>query len=61
VVARGGVEPPTFRFSADLPLAGPLTISLVLKGSWTTVNREEPAGASVKGQKIGQTHTPCRA
>ena len=29
-------------------------MSLVLNGSSTTVNREEPAGASVKGQKIGQ-------
>lgn len=32
----------------------PLTKSLVLNDSSTTVNREEPARASVKGQKIGQ-------
>ena len=29
-------------------------MSLVLNGSSTIVNRDEPAGASVKGQKIGQ-------
>ena len=53
-VARGGIEPPTFRFSAALPLARPLTISLVLKGSSTMLSHAEPSVTGVKGQKIGQ-------
>jgi hypothetical protein len=43
IVARGGVEPPTFRFSAAPNRSSPLTKSLVINNYWFDVDSREPA------------------
>ena len=57
LVARGGVEPPTFRFSAAPDQMWLCSESLVFNDSTTSEDSLEPARTGEKGQDSGHSQT----